>query len=175
MRLIAAVALLVLLFASPALALTQDEAQAVVNSTGCTATVKFDTGGFNAYYISPVTIFGILPGDGVIILDGMEDLSDKAQTFILLHESGHCMQVMHGREYYEDGHGIYSREYDADEFAIDRFAERGWDGAEMQHELFAYLYSRFNKNGDADDVHGLLVDRIMHGYLHRRVVAIQGA
>ncbi len=154
--LMVAAALLILALASPALALTQDEAQQLVAATGCTAPVTFIESpmydGFNAYY-SPMMnrIVGI----------NFSQLPDPWQRLIMLHEAGHCMGIRD--------------EWDADKFAIHELAKYGLDGTEISDALWSYMYRVYGAVGDKDEEHGLVVERAVRGRLNRVIQPIESS
>ncbi len=164
--LIAAAALLVFAFASPALALTRDEAQQIVKSSGCDAKVyMFDSEQFNAYYAyDPYT------NEEAIVAIGFNNLTEPAQRLILYHETWHCLQVhVYG---WPDGH---DREWDADWYAIKRMAEEGVDGAELNAQLWAWIYNTYGFTGDDNEVHGLLTHRVTRGWLNQAYFRLESA
>lgn len=154
--LMVAAALLILALASPALALTQDEAQQLVSATGCTAPVTYVESpyndGFNAFY-SPMynRIVGI----------NFSRLPDSWQRMIMLHEAGHCLGI--------------DNEWDADKFAIRQLAEYGIDGSEVSQEIWASLYRQYEIVGDANEEHGLVVERSVRSRLNRVVLKVEAA
>jgi len=164
--LIAAVALLVLAFASPASALTQDEAQQMAQSVGCQATVRAMNSyeGFNAYYDSV---------SNAIYLINFSVIPESWQRLIAWHEIGHCLQWKEGRQVKLREAGLYEREWDADRFAIEMLTNEGIDGAELNASIWADIYRQFNYAGDADEAHGTLVGRITRGNLNRKQVILQ--
>lgn len=154
--LIAAAALLALMV-SPAMALTQDEAQQITKDAGCNADTQFVFNpwfpAWNAYYQ------GYGDGEGRIRLINMTDMSDDQQHFVLLHEIGHCLQ----------GGG----EWEADHYAIRKMAELGKDGSMIAADVWAELYREYGYKGDKDSPHGLLTERIVRGWLNRHVTRIE--
>lgn len=164
---ILAAVLLMLLVASPAMALTQDEAQQMVKSVGCTADVfERYALSFNAYYDS---------SEHVIVLMGLQHLPESWQRFILWHETGHCLQMQSGRLSSLRYKGRYEVEWDADAFAIRQLAEEGVDGADLNHDIWGQLYRQYKYEGHEYDSHGTSVARITRGHLNRWVVKHQGA
>ncbi len=154
--LIAAAALLILGLVGPASALTVDEAQQIVKATGCTATVyTYDSIEINAFY-DPM-------GHNIILMNGLQQLPEQWQKFILLHETGHCLQGQAGRFEALRGRGIHELEWDADAYAISAME----DGAEINEQLLSWLYRTYNVEGHDGGPHGTIVDRITRGRLNR--------
>lgn len=160
MRTLCAVGLLVLLVlvASPAMALTQDEAQSMVASSGCTAPVRmveYPFTGLNAYYNMR---------DHEVVLINFDSAPELWQRLIVYHETWHCRQVTkYGLP------GGHNTEWDADAYAIKRLGEEGIDGAELNAVVWSTIYRRSGREGDDDDSHGLFVERIIRGLLNRTV------
>jgi len=157
--LIAAAALLILLVAGPALALTQDEAQHVVNASGCPAEAHVLTWAWtddwNAFYA-----YNMFDGGGTIGLINFHLVPDERwKRFVLHHEIGHCLQ----------GRG----EWEADAYAIRQMAKEGLDGSDIQAQIWAWDYGRNGYLGDADSPHGLLTHRIVRGWLNRVIALVE--
>lgn len=165
--LIAAVALLILASVSPALALTQDEAQALVTATGCHADVKFINEprmpGFNAFY----------SWSGHILLINLDNAPDSWQRFILYHETGHCLQVESRDVYRIANRGVSELEWDADAYAIRMMERAGYDAQAIQEDVWAWVYRNWGAEGSRDSAHGKLVDRITRGRLNRSVKHVE--
>lgn len=158
--LLAVVAAILIMFSSPVWALTQGEAQAIVDSTGCKAQVQmyqYPEEGFNAYYSSV----------GQIVTQGFEKLPESWQRHILYHEIGHCLQHKSGRMQGLRSRGPHELEWDADAYAIEKMAEEGVDGAELNAQIWAVLYQQTGSRGDDESPHGLFVERIIRGLLNR--------
>lgn len=112
--------------------LTRDHFQAAVYHMGCKATVTIlDTTDPNAWYVPPrLWEFG----DGNIVMtQGLLDMmTDREELYILLHESGHCLQFKEGFE------GILSskqREWEADALALRHGLFYGITAADVQSAL----------------------------------------
>lgn len=158
-------ALLALLVASPVAALTQDEAQQMVNSVGCVAEVSVVAReDFNAYY-----------GYGRIFLYGFENLPEVWQRYVLWHEIGHCIQAREGVWNKLQAKGPYEIEWDADAYAIRKMAEEGIDGAEVNEAIWAWVAQTYDWKGTKNGAHGTSVDRITRGRLNRVITHVEGA
>lgn len=141
--------LAVLLLATPAAALTQDEATAWARWTGCKAevTVVTDTNFIMAYYS---------PWDPAVVLWGLSGFDESIQLGILLHELAHCIQHQTGRLY---GRDIVDIEWEADAMGLDWGCAIGnppsWFAAFLQWAKEALDY-------DGDPDHGSAADRLAH-------------
>jgi hypothetical protein len=146
--------------------LSTSQMQELVSSVGCTATVtSSESSSFNAAYI---------PWGHRIITIGFENLPARWQQLILLHEAGHCLQSQNGEFQTLLNRGPYEIEWDADAFAIRKMGELyGVDAADLNHEVWAYLYHEYGYEGDLDDSHGLSVERITRGNLNRTTPRIE--
>lgn len=80
-------------------------------------------------------------------------------VMIVLHESGHCLQMQRGYMFplYQVG-GQVAVELDADRLATDLACGLGLDGPTMLRELFAWALETYEYDGD--DNHGTLEQRI---------------
>lgn len=164
--LMTAVMLLILLVSVPAMALTVDEAQNMATKVGCPARVEFTTDPntpFNGY-------FGRSYDGLVIVMVNPETLPDSWAKLIFWHEVGHCKQYMEWG--FPDGH---EREWDPDAFAIKMLAEEGLDGADLNAEVWAYVNRRYGYTGSDENVHGLVVHRIVRGWLNRTFYRLEAA
>lgn len=157
-------ALLALLVASPVQALTQDEAQQMVDSVGCKATVSmYPDESFNAYY-SPY---------GFIHLYGFDKLPETWQRYVLWHEVGHCIQMREDAWRKLASRGPHEIEWDADAYAIRKMAEEGIDGAEVNEAIWAWVYQQYGWEGYDRGAHGTSVDRITRGRLNRVITHVE--
>lgn len=143
-------------------------AQPLVTSLGCTATVRsIDSSDFNAYFD---------PTNRAILLAGFDKLSYEWQLFLVLHETGHCVQQQNDEFGVLRARGPYEVEWDADAYAIKKYGElTGKDGADLNQEIWATLYQQDGYDGDANDSHGLSTERITRGFLNRTTPHTEGA
>lgn len=153
-------AALLILIATPAMALTQDEAQQIANDAGCNVPVVIYTWptipDWNAFYGQPSPWWPVQIG-----LVNMQELPESWQQLILYHEIGHCLQ----------GGG----EWEADKYAIRMMADRGLDGSAIMHDMWAWESNRSEYLGSAGSSHGLFTHRITRGWLNRWFPTHEGA
>ena len=140
--------------------ITTSEAQETVASLGCSATVRSITSSeFNGYY---------RPDNHSITLIGLENLPLSWQRFVLLHETGHCLQFQDDSWQTIRARGPHELEWDADAYAIKKYGELyGGDGAEVMHEIWAWVHQEYGAKGNDSGPHGTYVDRITRGNLNR--------
>jgi hypothetical protein len=163
MRSMIAAALLIigLWFATPATAMTADEARDLVADQGCTADVvvmESDDGLPNAFYSAMYHL--------VILTPEMMELPDPWVRAIILHESAHCLQFTQAGDLLFPV-TEYPLEWDADTYMVKRGADYGWDTATSFEEALQWIYDTYGFEGRADDSHGTFVDRMQHLELNR--------
>jgi hypothetical protein len=117
---------------------------------------------FNAFY-DP----GGYSGNERIVLINFDSIPESWQRFIVWHELGHCMQFHEGRYATLQAAGVSEVEWDADRFAINQLASEGVDGAAISQEMLEYIWRTYGVDGDKDEPHGLIVERIVRGNLNR--------
>jgi hypothetical protein len=122
---------------------------------------------FNAYYD---------PQRHKILVLNPEYVPDQWLRLIVLHEAGHCMQFSDRDRNWPPATGRHELEWDADSFAIRKMAELyGVDAAELNHDVWAWLYREHGYEGDDYDSHGTAVDRITRGNLNRWTFRLEAA
>ena len=144
--------LAVALLATPLSAVTLDEAVPQwVKWTGCKARVvtSYDHHGVESFYS---------PNSHTLYI-GLARTPERHLLMIVLHESGHCLQMQKGYlvPLYNAG-GNRAIELDADRIATDLACGLNLDGPQLLRDLFEWALATYGYEGDAD--HGTLDERV---------------
>jgi hypothetical protein len=128
----------------------------LVKWAGCHATVIADPS-------QPAVGSFYIPMRHVIIIGTDENAKEPyyAGLFIVLHETGHCLQDESG--WLDKQTDIVVVELDADRRATDLACARGLDGRKILHDTFVWARDEFGYQGDP--AHGSLEQRMAQGDL----------
>jgi hypothetical protein len=146
-------ALLCLSLASPAAALTSEEATKVVKwATGDTITVTVDRD-----YDAPNGYFSWMGGQPEIVVFQPEWMPDAWAIIILLHEAAHYIQWRDG---YIDSMESVDREWQADIWGINAACQIGGTNMDF-HDLWVWMLEEY---GDVQSgTHGQHTQRMLSG------------
>lgn len=123
----------------------------VVQWAGCHAAVAVDAES------SPVESFYVPSAHTMVVGTKMDDsVPYYVGVFILLHETGHCLQDESG--WLSKQYDIVTVELDADRRASDLACGMGLDGRQISHDTFTWVHDTFGYDGDWN--HGSLAQRM---------------
>lgn len=168
MRLIAAVALLLLLVSPAGASRYQETPQELAKWAGCKAavTTSDEHSIFESFYHNDHLYIGTMPGE-----------TPEVYEMVILHEIGHCLQdqELEGNldQFYPYDTQFF--ELNADMRAADLACRRGQEGSRLGSLLLDRAHEKFGYNGD--DNHGTLEMRRLAAMQAPacRIQPIQGA